>query len=207
MLKSTAAVLLLSVAIWPTTAVSAGQNNLTLDIDEHALFRAVGSMYQLDPDLLQAIATAESAGRLDAVSHSGAIGLMQLMPKTAARFGVDDPFDPVESTLGAARFLDYLKRNPNVLDRLPELLAAYNAGEGAVVRFGGIPPYLETKDYVRRVLWLYLMSFDGADSNMPKIKISKPTAQPKRNPEKAVLDKLRELQRERSAAQTTDPSH
>jgi hypothetical protein len=85
---------------------------------------------------------------------------MQLMPETALRFRVTDPFDPVENVLGAARFIEYLQQSHDVDGRtfeLPELLAAYNAGEGAVDRYGGIPPYTETKRYVAKVLWLYLV--------------------------------------------------
>ena len=82
---------------------------------------------------------------------------MQLMPATARRFGVSDTLNPVENVSGAARFLAYLRQDAQIQD-LPELLAAYNAGEGAVARYGGIPPYEETREYVRRVLWAYLLS-------------------------------------------------
>ena len=128
--------------------------------DERALYVAVGNMYGLDPDLLRAIAKIESNGDARARSVAGALGLMQLMPETALRFRVTDPFDPVENVLGAARFIEYLQQSQEVDGRtfgLPELLAAYNAGEGAVDRYGGIPPYTETKRYVAKVLWLYLV--------------------------------------------------
>jgi hypothetical protein len=120
------------------------------------LFEFAGSAFRLDPSLLQAIAMVESAGRLDAVSPKGASGLMQLMPDTARRFGVRHPLDPVENVVGAARFLSYLLEHAGIED-LPELLAAYNAGEGAVARYDGLPPYPETREYVRRVLWAYLL--------------------------------------------------
>jgi hypothetical protein len=81
---------------------------------------------------------------------------MQLMPDTARRFGVSHPFDPIENVLGAARFLAYLHENVGIED-LPMLLAAYNAGEGAVWHYRGIPPYRETREYVRRVLLTYLL--------------------------------------------------
>lgn len=99
------------------------------------------------PDLLRAIAKIESGGDARARSAAGALGLMQLMPETELRFRVTDPFDPVENVLGAARFIEYLQQSHDVDGRtfdLPELLAAYNAGEGAVDRYGGIPPYTET---------------------------------------------------------------
>jgi len=131
-------------------------------LDMHRLYQIVGSLYNLDPDLLEAIATAESNGNPDAVSPKGAQGLMQLMPDTAHRYRVDNPFDPVENVLGAARFLDKLRswsqyQNPTFEVDLPSMIAAYNAGPGAVEKYGGIPPYAETQAYVRKVLWLYLL--------------------------------------------------
>lgn len=212
--KSTAIVLSLTLALWSAGQAFAGQDEVKASIDEHALFKAVGAMYHLDPALLEAIATAESDGRVDAVSPAGAMGLMQLMPQTAARFSVDDPFDPVESALGAARLLDYLRRDPNVLDHLPELLAAYNAGEGAVERFGGIPPYPETRDYIRRVLLLYLLSpapLDDADSHhqalAPRPGRSKGATRHARHRNQEVLEQLIDIQRQRAAAQAIDPAH
>jgi len=131
-------------------------------LDQHALFRAVAALYNLDPGLLEAIATVESHGDPAAVSPAGAQGLMQLMPDTARRFRVANPFDPVDNALGAARFLDHLRRwqqgRPDWSAGLPEFLAAYNAGEGAVDKHHGVPPYPETQQYVRRVLQEYLNS-------------------------------------------------
>lgn len=118
----------------------------------------VAMIHSIDPDLLAAIAKAESGECYDAISPAGAVGLMQLMPATAREYGVENRFDPAQNALGAARFIDYLKRNrPQGRLTLPEILAAYNAGEGAVTRAGGIPHYRETEIYVRRVLWLYLL--------------------------------------------------
>ena len=93
---------------------------------------------------------------------------MQLMPGTASRFGVLDPFDPVSNTLGAVRFINFLRqyrtsRSDGAPLSLPELLAAYNAGEGAVDKYNGVPPYPETQQYVRRVLIAYLFR----DSHSP----------------------------------------
>ncbi len=141
-------------------------------LDLRALFNAVGRMYELDPDLLAAIAAAESNDRADAVSPKGAAGLMQLMPATARRLRVDNAFDPVQSALGAARLLVELRRDQSVAwaPNLPILIAAYNAGEGAVERYNGVPPYPETELYVRRVLHRYLLAaptIAGAEAPAP----------------------------------------
>lgn len=105
--------------------------------------------YGLSPALLRAVMDAESAGKKDAVSPKGAQGLMQLMPATAKQYGVSDPFDPAQSIDGGARYLSYLFTRYDGDRRLA--LAAYNAGEGTVDKYGGIPPYAETKAYVRKI--------------------------------------------------------
>lgn len=103
----------------------------------------------VDPLLVKAVILAESGGREKVRSPKGAMGLMQLMPATARRFGVTDPDDPAQNIAGGTRYLRWL------LDRfggdVARALAGYNAGEGAVDRHGGIPPYQETRNYVRRV--------------------------------------------------------
>lgn len=114
-----------------------------------ALFRKEGAEHGVDPRLLEAVARAESSLRPDAVSPAGAQGLMQLMPSTARGLGVN-PFDPAQGVDGAARLLsEHLQRYGG---NTALALAAYNAGPGAVARYGGIPPYTETQNYVRRVL-------------------------------------------------------
>jgi hypothetical protein len=129
--------------------------------DRAALFQVVGSTYGLDPALLTAIAAVESHNDSSAVSPAGALGLMQLMPATASKFHVNDPFDPADNALGAARYLDYLRRwrasRTGFGVSLAELLAAYNAGQQAVAQYHGVPPYPETREYVRRVLLAYLL--------------------------------------------------
>lgn len=106
----------------------------------------------VDPALVEAIVAVESAFNPMAVSVKGAMGLMQLMPQTASRYGVADPFDPRQNVSGGARYLrDLLLRFEN----LPHALAAYNAGARAVLRYQGLPPYPETRDYVRKVLDRY----------------------------------------------------
>ncbi len=108
---------------------------------------------QLDPELVRAVVQVESAYDPGATSHKGAMGLMQLMPETAARYVVADPYDPDENLRGGTAYLSEL------LDlfegRLELALAGYNAGPEAVHRHGGIPPYRETRDYIERVLRLY----------------------------------------------------
>src|SRR5215831_7006194 len=149
------------VVLIPIAACSAELRGASNDIDEHALFKVVGEMYDLDPELLEAVAEVESSGAANAVSPKGAIGLMQLMPATAVRFRVRDARDPVENALGAARYLAHLRdamlQGDGQDDQLWRILAAYNAGEAAVWRYGGLPPYLETQAYVGRVLWVYLL--------------------------------------------------
>ncbi len=107
----------------------------------------------IDPALLAAVAQVESGFNPRAQSYAGAKGLMQLMDSTARGLGVTDPFDPTQSLNGGARFLGSLLRQFN--GDVSKTLAAYNAGPGAVQRFGGIPPYEETRRYVPKVLGVY----------------------------------------------------
>ena len=113
----------------------------------------VASLHQVDPYLVRAIIHAESAYQPDAKSPKGAQGLMQLMPATQQELGVVDPYDPVDNIEGGTR---YLARMLDLFDGDVELAsAAYNAGPGAVQQHGGIPPYAETREYVRRVKILH----------------------------------------------------
>ena len=113
------------------------------------LVREVAERHSLDPALLKAVIGVESGGNPRAISRKGALGLMQLVPATAERFGVGNVFDPAQNLEGGASYLRLL------LDRfngdLTKSLAAYNAGEGAVERFGGVPNYPETRAYVQKV--------------------------------------------------------
>jgi soluble lytic murein transglycosylase-like protein len=104
----------------------------------------------VSPALVLAVIGIESAGQSDAVSHAGAVGLMQLIPATAERFGVTDSTDPEQNIKGGVAYLDWLLNEFNN-DPLM-VLAAYNAGEGAVKANKGVPPYAETRDYVPKVL-------------------------------------------------------
>jgi len=121
---------------------------LAADAPFQALITAAADKYRLDARLLASVIRAESNFGPRARSRKGAMGLMQLMPRTARQYAVDDPYDPAANIDAGARHLRTL------LDRfeLPVALAAYNAGEGAVQRFGGVPPFAETRAYVRRIL-------------------------------------------------------
>ena len=114
-----------------------------------AIVHKVAPRYGLDPDLVIAVIAVESGFRADAVSPKNARGLMQLIPETAERFAVTDAFDPIQNIRGGARYLSWL------LDLfegdLALALAGYNAGENAVRRYGGVPPFPETRSYVRAV--------------------------------------------------------
>jgi hypothetical protein len=113
------------------------------------LIDEAATMYNLDPQLIRAVMRAESAFNPMVVSRAGAQGLMQLMPALAEEMGVDDPFDPRQNIMGGARYLRQL------VDRhrgnIPLSLASYNAGPTAVARYKGIPPYRETRQYVKKI--------------------------------------------------------
>jgi hypothetical protein len=113
------------------------------------LIQEAAARERVDPALVRSVIRVESAFDQQAVSTAGARGLMQLMPDTAARFGVRDSFDARQNVSGGTRYLAVLLRM--FRGDVPLAVAAYNAGEGAVKRHGGIPPYRETKDYVRKV--------------------------------------------------------
>ncbi len=114
------------------------------------VFADIAGRYNLDPALLKAVAHAESNFSPDAISHAGAKGIMQLTDPTAETLGVTNVFDPVQNIEGGAKYLRAM------LDRyggdVSLALAAYNAGPGAVDKWGGLPPYKETQAYIPRVL-------------------------------------------------------
>jgi soluble lytic murein transglycosylase-like protein len=124
-----------------------------------SVVRGAAERNKLDPALVRAVIGVESGGNPTAVSRKGALGLMQLIPSTAERFGVGDVFDPVQNVEGGARYLRSLLNRYN--GDLEKTLAAYNAGESAVERSGGVPNYPETRAYVQRVTNSYFRPGSG----------------------------------------------
>jgi soluble lytic murein transglycosylase-like protein len=120
------------------------------EVDLDTYIKQVAVRYDVPADLVAAVIEAESSRNPRAVSRRGARGLMQLMPKTAARLGVDDPFDPRANIEAGVR---HLRAMIDIFGNdLPLVLAAYNAGEVAVIKHRGVPPYRETRAYVKRIV-------------------------------------------------------
>lgn len=142
-----------------------------------SIIERYAAKYRVDPTLVRAVIQVESNFNILCVSNKGARGLMQLMPATAKRFGVTKVHDADQNIHGGVQYLAYLTRLfPN---DLPRALAAYNAGENAVLRYGGIPPYAETQEYVKRAMTVYHgrpyggggggVMFAGARRGKPKL--------------------------------------
>ena len=122
-------------------------------VEINNLVERTAKRFQVDPHLIHAIIQVESEYNPHALSRKGAMGLMQLIPATANRFGVENPFDPTQNVEGGVTYLKYLL---NLFGGdLSLSLAAYNAGENSVLRQGRIPPFSETRDYVRKVTSFY----------------------------------------------------
>lgn len=156
-----------------STSVSRGNGRMSIRLREvptaelDSMIAYHSEAQDLDPKLVMALIQAESNYNSRAVSKKGAIGLMQLMPGTAKLLRVSDPFDPDENLRGGTT---YLRRMIDRFSgRLEFAVAAYNAGPGAVEKHGGIPPYQETRNYVRKVLALYR----GEDVALPAIQLRK----------------------------------
>ena len=113
------------------------------------IIEPIALKYNVDPKLIHSIIRAESNYNSIAVSPKGAVGLMQLMPETAKEFGVENLYDPKENIEGGVKYLDYLCKLYN--NRKDLVLAAYNAGQEAIKKYGGIPPYPETINYIKKV--------------------------------------------------------
>ena len=141
-------------------AAAASPNEARLD----RIVREAAERHQVDPALVKAVISTESGWNSRAISQKGAIGLMQLIPTTAQRFGVGNPFDPEQNIEGGTTYLKAL------LDRyngdLSKSLAAYNAGERAVDLNGGVPAFMETQNYVRKVTKAYFQPGSGRTSTL-----------------------------------------
>ena len=121
------------------------------------IIKTVAEKYNLEASLIHSIIRAESGYDPHCVSSKGALGLMQLMPETAKIYGVGNPFEPRDNVEGGVK---YLKDLINLYGRRTRyVLAAYNAGQTAVKKYGGIPPYPETKNYIEKVMASYPKSF------------------------------------------------
>ncbi len=134
----------------PVAADSAPALRAATAMEIQAMLGQAGEAHHIDEDLLASVVRAESAGRVTAVSRTGARGLMQLMPGTANAMGVNDAFQPRQNIAGGTAYLDSLLTRYH--DDVALALAAYNAGPGAVDRYHGVPPYRETREYVARVI-------------------------------------------------------
>ena len=132
----------------PADTAGAGESTVAASNLQETVDR-IADKHGLPPELLHSVIQVESNYNAYAVSPKGALGIMQLIPATARRFGVADVFDPVENIEGGARYLQYLL---GLFDGdYPLALAAYNAGENAVAKYGNVPPYPETQTYLRLV--------------------------------------------------------
>jgi soluble lytic murein transglycosylase-like protein len=132
------------------TKLQAPAENVQGQIDLNEVVKAASRTYSLNPDLVNSVIRAESGFNVRAVSPKGAQGLMQLMPQTASELGVRNAFDPQANVEGGTRYLRELLERYNF--DLIKALAAYNAGPQRVERYGGMPPYYETKAYVARIV-------------------------------------------------------
>jgi hypothetical protein len=131
----------------PSPGPDTAKADLTAGLDEAV--NRIAAQHSLPPQLIHSVIKVESNYNPRAISPKGAEGMMQLIPATARRFGVADSFNPMENIQGGAKYLKYLLNIYN--NDYALALAAYNAGEGAVARYGGVPPYQETQNYLHLV--------------------------------------------------------
>ena len=158
-----------SFAVTLSNTVNYGKNDTLICSDElEEIFQQAADTYQVPVSLLKAVAKAESDFNPNCVSSAGAVGIMQLMPETARELGVTNLYDPEQNIMGGAKELagnlEYYNGDVSLA------LAAYNAGRGAVKKYGGIPPYTETQNYVKKVL-----AYMNEDINVPDITTSDTT--------------------------------
>jgi soluble lytic murein transglycosylase-like protein len=152
-----------AIALFPAVKMTQPQVDVATEFEVvppseayEELIQDAALQYDMDPDLIRAVMQTESAFHPYAVSRAGAEGLMQLMPALADEMGVADSFDPRDNIMGGARYLKRLLDYHN--GNLDLALASYNAGPGNVERYGGIPPFRETRKYVKTIKALYARS-------------------------------------------------
>lgn len=152
-LSSPHAVLVRAVPLGPSPSVFVHIDSYVAPMDISRAYDDIiveaAEKYALDPLMIRAVMQAESAFNAMAVSPVGALGLMQLMPAVAAELGADDPMDPRQNIMAGARYLKQLLDAHRGNVKLA--LASYNAGPGSVAKYGAIPPFKETRDYVKKV--------------------------------------------------------
>jgi soluble lytic murein transglycosylase-like protein len=142
---------LLALLLFPGPLKAASQDEMKLRYDP--IVKVYGRKYNVPADLIHSVIAAESAYNSSAVSPKGAVGLMQLMPETAAQYGVQDRYDAEQNIMGGVQYLRDLCRLYR--NRTNLVLAAYNAGQEALKKYKGVPPYPETREYIRRVMASY----------------------------------------------------
>lgn len=147
----------------PTIEVSAEYFVLPANQAYNDIIEEAAAKYDMDPDLIRAVMQAESAFHPFAVSRAGAEGLMQLMPELSDEMGVSDSFDPRENIMGGTRYLKRLLDYHN--GNIDLALASYNAGPGNVQRYGGIPPFRETRRYVKTIKGILAARKRSADAD------------------------------------------
>jgi hypothetical protein len=135
-----------------TTFIKGTRSQTMTYTDYEQLAVAIAKKYDFDPELIKAVIEAESGWNPRAISKRGALGLMQIMPETAEYLGVQNPFDPEENINAGVRYLKLLFEK---FGSIRLALAAYNAGPTVVQRYKGVPPYLETNNYIKNILYQY----------------------------------------------------
>jgi len=142
------------------SGLSAAAPRQDLKAQYDPIVQSCARQYNVPADLIHSIIRAESAYDHRAISEKGAAGLMQLMPETATQYGVSDRFDPAQNITGGVK---YLKDLCKLFEgNTAKVLAAYNAGQEALKKYKGIPPYPETREYIRRVMASYAKSYIGS---------------------------------------------